>query len=1727
MAGEPRRCVASPLQRRLAGRGSSVRSADGVGRSVSDECPASRGGRPSSARYLDALACAVEGTGERRYGVTAIDFDHHRRSLESLAGPAGLDDLLERLRQAAALLTEPTRFVPIAIRWGATSWRSRSSPTWARSLLLTVRADDASSHDTEFRLASVPWWWTPGSPVAPTQTAVPLDHQGLVIGRPLIPLGQLRPRPGLHLRPSAGGGSAVLVPDVGRPLELVPSDRGVLARVSPRHRGTLVSSTGAPVVGDGPAAAIANALLRDDPRPRMTSATLQEVDETLGTEAAGTWEARFAALPAALSREAEVSVSPTDLGTAVLRCYGDLVVDALLTGILALELDPPWSTQPDAAGDRPMESRLSAVRASCQRRLEGLWRGRDAEEIDPRDQPGGGSLIVSSDDTNTLAWVERRRTVTRLGPGGLISGLGTRDLLRDTHPSYRGRICPLQTPESERIGLVRFLASDASVPRPDASSQSGTYDDVIVAGRSDLSAAAALIPFVNHDDPARALIGAKNLKQAVPIESAAPPLVRSGFEGQVAEHGALRSTTDGLVVAGEPLTIEQNDGTQQVLAVRSSGALAGPDRAWHTIVTVGQRVRRGQVLAHAPDVRLDRNNDPVLALGADVLTAYLPFEGLNVEDALVVSASLAHRFTSTHVVEVQEDIEPNETLQRHAELEQRVDAGRRLVTVHGASGAERGILAPEPGQVIHLEDDGERLRIRLRVRRGLTVGDKLTNRHGAKGVVARILPDQQMPTLPDGTAVEMIANPLGVLSRLNMGQLLEAAVGLRARLTGRTPSPVGRRLHDLDGLRDDLEVHGATDGRIEVTFADGRSARVAVGPTYVVKLDHLAASKLRARDVGPYSASTGQPARGTRWSGGDRIGGAQRLGEMELWALQAVGASQVLEDALVTRSDVAAATHRRRITKVMADGEVRVLADGRRLHGDEAARALADSLDGDPTRPANQPPTTITLPSTFRTVAHHLDAAGIGTRLVLGDAASPRQLAVRQVAPEDHLPGPLLGFAHHLTRGDLGDTAERLDPSAFMGSRAGRRGPWDAALDTVTARRCWCGEEDRPGYRCQRCGGPSRRRWKPESTAPIGVLIVPEPVPHPWFRPHVRERAADLGVRDVFDILAEHGWSGLEEPVRTALEPYTLQALPVLGPGALVRPVDPLEHAYRRLALAIRALETHEGHERHRHARLGLWAATADVLGRPGRRSDPDTIAGRLSGKRGLLRRGLLGRLTDGAARGVIVPDPDRDPETVGLPAPVMDRLGLDDGDVVVLNRQPTLHPYNLVALRAHRWEEPAIAIPPLLCDAIAGDFDGDEVTIHAPAGRAAEQDAWTRLRPAVNQRSSASGRILATMGHEIALGHLLSGDAIDAVDERARTRDDLLARWRRQREGFAAATGWSFSLLELTDLVPLDDRSDLTDAELERRIAPDSPLGQALAVGVAGGIAAVRQLLVARGHVDRFDPALDDGQPISGTYLEGLEDGAYFATTPGALRRLGDKKLLSPRAGGLTKRLAETAYDVRVTETDCGSSTVVRTSAGSVRSPLTCRSEDGVCATCYGDDPATGAPPPLHAAVGLLAAMVIGERGTQLSMRTFRHGGTAGGGLADDLSQLRALFGEGRFELAGEITRLEDVRRRIEDADDPGPLLASLLDRFVELVGGAVVAVHAAVILRRLLSTPEGAGSLAARAERTGLPLLDATARGNLQPLLDGLAAAPELESRGRAAKTRLVAGASDGGAL
>ncbi|MEV6865981.1 DNA-directed RNA polymerase subunit beta [Streptosporangium subroseum] len=662
---------------------------------------------------------------------------------------------------------------------------------------------------------------------------------------------------------------------------------------------------------------------------------------------------------------------------------------------------------------------------------------------------GTSQLSQFMDQTNPLAGLTHKRRLSALGPGGLSRERAGFEV-RDVHPSHYGRMCPIETPEGPNIGLIGSLASFGRVnsfgfvetpyrkvvdgrvteqvdyltadeedrhviaqantpigpdgtflePRVLVRRKGGEFeslrgnevDYMDVSARQMVSVATAMIPFLEHDDANRALMGSNMQRQSVPLLKSEAPLVGTGMEYRAATDAGdvITAEKDGVVeeVSADYITVMNDDGTRTTYRVaKFKRSNQGTCFNQKPIVKEGDRVEVNQVVADGPCTETGE-----MALGKNLLVAFMPWEGHNYEDAIILSQRLVQDdvLSSIHIEEHEVDARdtklgpeeitrdiPNVSEEVLADLDERgiirigaeVTTGdilvgkvtpkgeteltpeeRLLRAIFGEKAREvrdTSLKVPhgEQGKVIGVRvfsrEEGDELppgvnelvRVYVAQKRKITDGDKLAGRHGNKGVISKILPVEDMPFLEDGTAVDIILNPLGVPGRMNVGQVLETHLGWIAargwdisgiqeawaerlrdkgfaqvapRTNMATPVFDGANEEEIIGLLDSTLVN-RDGGRMvgangKAQLFDGRSGEpfphpVSVGYIYILKLLHLVDDKIHARSTGPYSMITQQPL------GGKAQFGGQRFGEMEVWALEAYGAAYALQELLTIKSD--------------------------------------------------------------------------------------------------------------------------------------------------------------------------------------------------------------------------------------------------------------------------------------------------------------------------------------------------------------------------------------------------------------------------------------------------------------------------------------------------------------------------------------------------------------------------------------------------------------------------------------------------------------------------------------------------------------------------------------------------------------------------------------------------------------------------------------------------------
>ncbi|MBO5927400.1 MAG: DNA-directed RNA polymerase subunit beta [Clostridia bacterium] len=642
---------------------------------------------------------------------------------------------------------------------------------------------------------------------------------------------------------------------------------------------------------------------------------------------------------------------------------------------------------------------------------------------------GSSQLSQFMDQTNPIAELTHKRKLSALGPGGLNRDRATFEV-RDVHHSHYGRMCPIETPEGQNIGLISSLAAFAKVNEfgfiespyrkvEHRIAEDGTMETVVteqvdyltadeedyfivaqaneplidnkyfanervscrhrdditeevrekmdymdVSPKQLISVATALIPFLENDDTNRALMGSNMQRQAVPLLCPENAIVATGIERRIAYDSGvmINSKEAGIVksVASDKIVITGESGDIEYTLKKFERSNQGTCINQRPIVDVGETITKGQTIADGPSTK---NGE--LALGRNILVGFMGWEGYNYEDAILLSEKLVREdvFTTIHIEE--HEIEARDTRLGQEEITRdipnvgddalkdldedgiirigaEVNSGdilvgkvtpkgeteltpeeRLLRAIFGEKAREvrdTSLRVPhgEGGIVVDVKiftrankDElspgvNKMVRVYIAQKRKISVGDKMAGRHGNKGVISRILPESDMPFMADGTPLQIVLNPLGVPSRMNIGQVLEVHLGLVCKHLGwkiATPVFDGASESDIkELLRENnfINPDGEVDGKIQLY--DGRTGepfenRVTVGQMYMIKLIHLVDDKIHARSTGPYSLVTQQPL------GGKAQFGGQRFGEMEIWALEAYGASHILQEILTVKSD--------------------------------------------------------------------------------------------------------------------------------------------------------------------------------------------------------------------------------------------------------------------------------------------------------------------------------------------------------------------------------------------------------------------------------------------------------------------------------------------------------------------------------------------------------------------------------------------------------------------------------------------------------------------------------------------------------------------------------------------------------------------------------------------------------------------------------------------------------
>ena len=1362
--------------------------------------------------------------------------------------------------------------------------------------------------------------------------------------------------------------------------------------------------------------------------------------------------------------------------------------------------------------------------------LEGAW-SADSKFSLPVSNPAGGDRVAPRvrmkvlSPLNPLYEVCTRSSLERRHRFKFDPKLAPSDL-RWVDPAFLGRVCPVDTPETDSIGLSGFLAQHAHIDEKGrilspyrevrgagdemrlryltageevdqwiGESDAGDNQKVLARTLEDdngvfrehyemrkaceldyvlsdpaqiLGFSASLIPFIQHDDGARAMQGAKMMQHALPLMEPDIPLVTTGFEQRVVEAARLtrhliqaKMTGKVTQLSQEMIVISGEDGTEETVQL---GPFPMRDGA-HTGMCLTPRVAEGDCV-NAVDLVADGPgmSHGELALGKNLLVAYLPY-GHDFEDGIIISESAARKLTTPHVFVVEGMGKPVHNLsagklkeglvkegetvyagERVAELapDLTYDITERLREYLRATygpqygrriGSDRLRLLKEllgvseslsvpvdvvEGRVIRASQQivfergkpENKVEVWIYEEKPAKIGDKLAGRHGNKGVITQILPDEEMPYFHVGKQkhrVEAILNPMGVISRMNLGQLLETHWGWVRKQGIPGYEDIGRpfsnpKINDLRALlrRTGLDSSG------KVELCDPRRGgepfdnRVVVGYQYFLRLGHLADEKWHARgEKGPNNLITQQP------SHGKRRGGGQRIGEMEVWALLAHCADHTLYEFFGPASDLKAP---------------------RRLR-------FGDGL-----------PQHYAQPETLRAF-RHLARAALWS-LELPDSNTPKEARIHLMSEDEirYNSGQVTSPSRSVTEqgglyswADYGETLkERRERSGHIDLaepcfhpfyiervideivRAARnRG---AKLSRTKLLKIWKCSDVHNGDTGTRALVRILKDYDADEENWRRYLITALPVPPPAYRPQpprsvpgvdchllaageltygsVRRQPLSLLYQQVCS--ANYVAKVLKESGQELAHALANIQKGKLSPGMA------LERTIQRLAMASQSSD---------------WMSTADCQGLgaklyPLAYSRLQRVVQRLfykikyeiDGKTGMLRGQLQGKRINRSGRAVIVPAPELALNECYVPLEVMvellkgeldpagtllsqirrgDSQAYEDANQavenlvnektvkVLLNRQPTLHKYNILAFTPKVWHHKVIGIPPLICGMYAADFDGDQMAIYLPASRESQREAAEVMDPLKNIVSIASGKLLLHLVQDLVLGiYYLTCPGGDAAVCEWKSRqtarlakvlrvensrltnvtkevlEQLISDYTRQHSEDPATlisglkeltsialdassrSGISFGLFDIRPVTPTTRKrwlgmlgsggeSDLD--ELKRELADtlrgdtNNPLATIYLSGARGSWDQMLQMIAFRGKAKDENGQDIDAPAVLANLREGLSPFQYFLGLHMTRRAMVEKKINVAKGGTITRELAESCYGMKIAGHDCG----------------------------------------------------------------------------------------------------------------------------------------------------------------------------------------------------------------
>lgn len=1179
-------------------------------------------------------------------------------------------------------------------------------------------------------------------------------------------------------------------------------------------------------------------------------------------------------------------------------------------------------------------------------------------------------------------------------------------ITHQNHPSFRKNICPIETPESSEVGLTLHLA--AGVTTDIWGNLDKTEDEKDFMGY-----AASLVPFVQHNDSVRVMMGAKNLRQAVNIRGAAPPMIKTGCE-------------------------------QEIVKLNKS--------------LVSARLVDSHFSEYKP--------------GKDLLVAYLPWYGYNFEDAIVANETLRENggLSWEYSETFEEYLKPEFTIDlsdiKEGEVISKGDPVAYAVSLNGEkipfthNHQISGVL--EKIQFFSHENPacGGKLEWTIKVNEPLQVGSKLMARYGNKGVISKFISPKEMPRFPDdkqlprelrGRAVDLLLNPHGVISRMNIGQLMETQYTIAHKLGFELPSNIGFKFEHSDPLllSDFYKKHPPFDkyGRIHLEFGDNQQTKspVTVGYQYFTVLKQIPSRKAHARGGQskyiPYNTVTGQPVEGKARNGG------QRIGEMEMWALAAHQADHILDEILTSRSDPSGNSETSQTTQAIKD---HLFFLGFKL---EESGKVSTVSDNDVVKMGEQQESNKTRQE-IQLGVYGCKVRGCRYKLLNGKKLPSSDTLERSDGHTINVETLLSSMGYQNLNFEM-KSFQRPDKkyTKILDTFTVRSSNGDIDIKVKTTLTSISADFIVEGFKCF---AQLRTDDGYDSNLVMSLHMTCQKHKDRFFVCETPERYAEGVEGGLYDKKLfgnpnpqNHslGWGyiKLREPIKHPfIKDNVIQCIPILP--LKYRYCNPIAFLERNeenelTQLYVEIIELNKKKTKKQKALEEkvqdlYWAVRKRVFGT------------KHKSKYGLLRRHGLGRRIDFSARLVLVPDPSLDWDEVSLPSSVCgvlfgkdaaryansdptsnylkfcesiynqcgDEISsisaitefINENDIrVLVNRAPALHKYNIMSFRptVHPISEGlVIKLNPIVFKGFGADADGDEMSIHVLKNQKSIDDAG-RLSPTHidNFLSVSDGEPMVDFDQDWVLGNFLIYNEVkksgfdrikNMFSDEDRFRDLILEEMRRS---FKEVTekGVSFSFLELLEiksepnkidqiLSKFDDDPDNTNQEIEDAVNSnlsaildnDMPPGYyfaAMAHSKARGTKQTRQILGARGHLSHGLIGFAKPQSdflIKESLLEGMNPNSAFMSTYNARSSMIDKNMGTYSAGFLTRQLVLALWPWKIVLGDCG--------AGSISS---CKHlhDRRICHSCYDDPDVTDGYP-----AGLIAAQAIGERCTQLSMSSF-----------------------------------------------------------------------------------------------------------------------------------------------